>query len=130
MKKIINILIILFVLFINIDILFSQTISIKAANSRLGKEQNNTVVIDKDGFDALVYPNPSNGNIFVAPIGKDVENIVITVTDITGKVLYNEQTTVTASFVNFNLNVKAGTYFVTIVNAHTNEKIIKKLMIQ
>ena len=25
---------------------------------------------------------------------------------------------------------KAGTYFVTIVNAHTNEKIIKKLMIQ
>lgn len=114
----------------NSAVTFEDNCPTIAANSRLGNKQNNTAVIDKDGFDALVYPNPSNGNIFVAPIGKDVENIVITVTDITGKILYNEQTTVTTSFVNFNLNVKAGTYFVTIVNTHTNEKIIKKLIIQ
>lgn len=114
----------------NSAVTFEDNCPTIAANSRLGNEQNNSAVIDKDVYDVLVYPNPSNGNIFVAPIGKDVENIVITVTDITGKILYNEQRTVTTSFVNFNLNVKAGTYFVTIVNTHTNEKIIKKLIIQ
>jgi hypothetical protein len=75
-----------------------------------------------------IYPNPSDGHISI--ISKKLSDIVITVTDITGKVLYNEQTKVIASFANFNVNVKAGSYFVTIVNTHTNEKIIKKLMIQ
>jgi hypothetical protein len=75
-----------------------------------------------------IYPNPSDGHISI--ISKKLSDIVITVTDITGTVLYNEQTKVIASFANFNVNVKAGSYFVTIVNTHTNEKIIKKLIIQ
>lgn len=76
-----------------------------------------------------IFPNPSNGNVKIQT-KKDVQSISVTVTDITGKIIYNDKTIVTNGFANLNIGVEAGTYFITVINILTNEKIIKKLIIQ
>jgi hypothetical protein len=91
-----------------------------------------TGIKEDEGFKNSVslFPNPSDGEVFITITDNTINNVLVSVTDITGKFLYNEKMTITNNSLYVNFNVKAGIYFVTIVNTNTNEKIVKKLMIR
>ena len=77
-----------------------------------------------------LFPNPNNGNFTLQVDDKLWQHVTVNVIDVIGNEIYNSTLFVKEGLVKFNLDVKAGTYFVIIFNAHTNEKIIKKLIIQ
>jgi hypothetical protein len=68
--------------------------------------------------------------VFITITDNTINNVLVSVTDITGKFLYHERMTITNNSLRVNFNVKAGIYFVTVVNTRTDEKIVKKLVIQ
>jgi Secretion system C-terminal sorting domain len=71
-----------------------------------------------------LFPNPANGS-FV--INTDLENYNFELTDVTGKLVYNQNNINQTSF-NFDIkNIEAGTYFVKISNASSSEVV--KLMV-
>ena len=77
-----------------------------------------------------IYPNPTTGKVFVSSQGIEEGNLKIMVMDITGKEVYNSLLFVEGGSSDFYLNVESGTYIVTITNIITNEKVIKKIVIQ
>jgi len=74
------------------------------------------------GAKVNIYPNPSNGS-FNIEIPADLENAVLTVYDINGKVVFTEN--VNSGLMNLNTNSVSGKYFVKIQNEkHTVNKSI------
>jgi Secretion system C-terminal sorting domain/Leucine Rich repeats (2 copies) len=71
-----------------------------------------------------LFPNPAKGSF---NINTDLENYNIELTDITGKLIYN-QNNINQTFFNMDIkNIEAGTYFVKISNASSSEVV--KLMV-
>jgi hypothetical protein len=83
-------------------------------------------------MDAMVYPNPSNGevvNLNVANVTSD--NVFVRITDATGRMVYSNRYTVEGSLntiVSFTQPLAAGLYTVEFVM--DNEKITERMMIQ
>jgi Secretion system C-terminal sorting domain len=81
-------------------------------------------------FIANVYPNPSDGNVYVQTNLPSDEVITIIVSDISGKLLQTSTCATSNSGCYLNmLNFTTGFYFVTIQNMK-HEKIIQKICIQ
>jgi Secretion system C-terminal sorting domain/FG-GAP-like repeat len=95
--------------------------SAKSENENIfGNESN----IATKSTNVKLFPNPANGN-FV--INTDLENYNFELTDVTGKLVYNQNNINQTSF-NFDIkNIEAGTYFVKISNANATE-VIKLLV--
>lgn len=75
-----------------------------------------------------IFPNPSNGNINL--IGtKESETLGITVTDVTGKIIFERKIITAGHLASFSLEAENGVYFVVVKN-QDNLKTIKKLVIQ
>lgn len=111
-------------------IIFENNCPVTSASSRLAKKQNETNSAIENAFDVLVYPNPGNGSIFIAPIGNNANNLNVIISDISGRVVYSKDLNIINGAESLDLNIVSGTYIVKITNAHTNEKVIKKLIIQ
>jgi len=77
-----------------------------------------------------VYPNPSNGLIYIVPQGVNCDNVQVSISNLTGKTVYNSSLTVKDGVCNFNLKIEPGIYFIKITVCSSEEKIIKKLIIQ
>jgi len=93
---------------------------------------NHMGITENDAMENLyrIYPNPTTGNITIAPVGMEDGNISVIVTDITGKVVSNSLLSIHDGNCNFNLKVEKGAYIIKIMNAGTNESVIKNLIIQ
>ena len=73
-----------------------------------------------------VYPNPSNGTIDIATIGKiSAAGLQVEVTDVMGKQVYKGNLSTNS----LKLDVSNGIYFLLIVNMDTHETVVKKIAI-
>jgi hypothetical protein len=81
-------------------------------------------------FDVALYPNPSNGTVFLKPVQKNSGRVQIVITDITGKEVYNSKVEFKENTIELNLNIESGIYQLRIVNETTNEQLVKQLVIQ
>jgi hypothetical protein len=83
-------------------------------------------------MDAMVYPNPSNGevvNLNVANVSSD--NVFVRIMDTTGRLVYSNRYTVDGSLntvVSFAQPLANGLYTVEFIM--DNEKLTEKMMIQ
>lgn len=112
---------------------FPDSCEYTANNARLGKTADE--VYDEEatlqGNDVFLYPNPSNGNdIFISLVKTDVENIDVTINNVNGLAVSNETIVLTNGIGKFNVKAPSGVYMVIITNKQTNERVIKKLVIQ
>ncbi len=112
----------------DISKVFNDNCNISSAKNM--KQNNNKAVNENNNFDVSIYPNPSTGNVYIEPIGIKCENIIVKVTDLTGKEVYNTMLPVLNGASSFHLNIDPGIYFVKIKDCVTNENIIKKIIFE
>lgn len=73
----------------------------------------------------MVYPNPTLGN-FTINFGRELTNVVISISDLTGKIIFEEQLS-SAIQENFSITGQAGMYLVNIKSEQgTSTKMILK----
>ena len=92
--------------------------------STIGLTTNNSIPV------ISVFPNPGNGQVKIGLKGIESKRIELSVTDLLGQELHKETVEVNDNFIDLNLNVKAGVYFIKILETGTNRKAIKKIIIQ
>ncbi len=78
----------------------------------------------------MLYPNPTTGKVFVSSQGIEVGNLKVMVIDVTGKEVFNSIVSMQNGVTDFDLKVESGTYIFTVINSITNDKVIRKLVIQ
>jgi len=74
-----------------------------------------------------IYPNPNNGNFIIALNGFENRNAVIEMYDVTGKLLFTEQT-IGNSSKEYSLNFVSGVYFIKV--SANNFLFTEKLVIE
>jgi len=77
-----------------------------------------------------IYPNPTNGTFSFHLNAKMTEKLTITVTDITGRVIYTAQQATTAGDNRYNIDIsgkQSGLYFLNVQTA-TAQKTFKVLL--
>lgn len=112
---------------------FTDSCDYKQSNARLGKiadevyEEETTM----QGNDVYLYPNPSNGSdIFISIAKSELESVDVTVNNINGLAFSKETIALTNGIGKLNIKASNGVYMVIITNNKTNERVIKKLVIQ
>lgn len=85
---------------------------------------NPTGINDYNGFYSSVYPNPSNGS-FTVEVDENVDNAIVTVYDMVGKVRFHDNVSFEGNRHEFNLSLEKGLYIIEINNngIRTNKKI-------
>lgn len=74
-----------------------------------------------------VFPNPSNGTLYLKQSGK--ANFKISVTDVTGKIIVEQKIT-SQSISEISLDQANGIYFLTVTDLHSGKSKTEKLVIQ
>jgi hypothetical protein len=95
------------------------------------KENNATIIADSD-VELLVYPVPTNNELFIEFVKANEDNYLIQIISVDGKVVYNE-----IVMPNFDaktaLNTAVwsdGTYFIILVNQNGTTVLSKKIIVQ
>lgn len=78
----------------------------------------------------IVSPNPSNGNIIISTSGSIEYSVQITIHDINGIVVYNNQSQINNNNSTIYLDAKDGVYFVTITDKETLQRVVKRIVVQ
>ncbi len=85
---------------------------------------------ENNSADINIYPNPNNG-VFIVSVNvlADKKNTNITLTDITGRIVYKEQLDTSSGSLLINTrSLEKGTYFIQISNSQSST--IKKVIVQ
>lgn len=77
-----------------------------------------------------IFPNPNNGNVSLQFVDLTEGNVDVTISDVTGKIVYESKLQISNSLSNFTIDVKGGVYFVKIFNSNVNKTLIKKLVVR
>jgi hypothetical protein len=85
----------------------------------LGIKENELVEVN-------VYPNPSNGNVYLKTTGN--ASLKISITDITGKIILDQK--LDNGFSDINLDQPNGIYFIKITDPQSGNSKTEKLVIQ
>ncbi|MBK6985659.1 MAG: T9SS type A sorting domain-containing protein [Bacteroidetes bacterium] len=85
---------------------------------------------DKLQKSVTIFPNPNNGNVSLQFAELTKGNVDVTISDVTGKIVYQNKLQVTNALKNFDIDVKSGIYFVKIHDSSLNKTLIKKLVVQ
>lgn len=82
----------------------------------------------EENVEFSVFPNPGNGTELTINLGENVSNTQITITDLIGKVVYNESLSGRNNVINFENRLSAGTYIVsaTANNVTSTQKLVVK----
>jgi hypothetical protein len=89
------------------------------------------VGINENKFNSIkVYPNPSTGNISFELSNSDVTELNIKVIDVTGKIVFDKTINSGERMFNLSLDVPNGIYMLFINDPNTNERIVKRIVIQ
>jgi hypothetical protein len=90
------------------------------------------VGINENGWGTQInlYPNPNDGNLKLE--FKDPENnpLSIEITDVAGKLVHTQKPKLTGGISDLALDLSNGIYMMHIINIKSQERIIKKLVIQ
>lgn len=85
---------------------------------------------DKLQKSVTIFPNPNNGNVSLQFAELTKGNVDVTISDVTGKIVYESTLSVNNALTNFTIDVKSGVYFVKIHDSSLNKTLIKKLVVQ
>ncbi|HPE58630.1 MAG TPA: T9SS type A sorting domain-containing protein, partial [Bacteroidales bacterium] len=87
----------------------------------------NTGVIEQDGYNLALYPNPNNGTFNIELKGQNIQNVSITIYNILGDVIYWEDQITLEGAYSSQLSIEAdpGLYFIRVEgeNLLINQKI-------
>ena len=83
-----------------------------------------------DASEIQLFPNPALKTVNISGGGLKDGDVLILVTDVNGKILYERTLVMVNSLVQFELDLKNGIYFVKISQPETNNTTVKKLIIQ
>lgn len=87
----------------------------------------NTGVIEQDGYNLALYPNPNNGTFNIELKGQNIQNVSITIYNILGDVIYREDQITLEGAYSSQLSIEAdpGLYFIRVEgeNLLINQKI-------
>lgn len=81
-------------------------------------------------FDVLLYPNPNTGDFSLVPFSSDITELNITVMDVNGKIIFTKTINSGDRLFNLSLDSPNGIYMMFVNNPHTNESIVKRIVIQ
>jgi hypothetical protein len=97
--------------------------TIEVVTSVLGVED--FILSEKD---FITYPNPSNGDVFVILNSNLATSAKITLSDITGKTIYNSKFELKQgqNKLDFNFKVSAGIMFLRVTS--NNKSVVKKII--
>jgi hypothetical protein len=99
-----------------------QKVTITQARSNIGMEES-------PGNDAVIYPNPAKDIIMIIPGKADHGNMVITIQDLTGKVLLNKQCKGEKEY-RIDLSWAPQGLYNIIINTNTNSLVHKLVIIK
>jgi subtilisin family serine protease len=87
--------------------------------------------LDKTGLDCILYPNPSAGDMFLNYLSGKTDILNISISDISGHVVYSGTAPVTAGGNTIRITTKelpGGMYFTRIANTENRIKVIKTII--
>jgi hypothetical protein len=84
----------------------------------------------ESSFDVLVYPNPNTGVFSLVPFSSDVTELDIKAMDVNGKTVFDKTINSGERMFNLSLDAPNGIYMLFINNPDTNERIVKRIVIQ
>lgn len=106
---------------------YEEPCETQISNKSIVLEYNNSTT---NQFEAILFPNPSNGEVNVLLNQINLETINVKVLDVNGKLVSDNQDIINQNGLSkLNFNVKNGVYFIYIENPKTHEIIIKKIVI-
>jgi hypothetical protein len=77
-----------------------------------------------------LFPNPNSGDFKIELKNIEDKDILLELFDITGCLIHSQSLQLTGGISNFKLNISNGVYLVHVTNILSNEKVVKKLVIQ
>ena len=112
---------------------FTDSCDYTQSNARLGKiaDEIYDEETSMDDNEVFLYPNPSTGNdLFISFTKTDTESIDVVINNVNGVAISKETINLANGIVKLNIKASNGVYMVIITNNKTNERVIKKLVIQ
>jgi hypothetical protein len=108
---------------LNVSIVKNKTYNMNCVSIGSGKGFVETNIVE----DIKIIPNPNNGRFSIATNAEFSGNVRIQISDITGKMIHNQNFTNVELSIDFNenINLATGTYFVKLINNHNESKILK-----
>ncbi len=76
-----------------------------------------------------LFPNPNNGNFSLQFDDLKNGDIEINISDVTGKIVYENKLQRANTLVNLDVTIKEGVYFVKIINLDSKAQVVKKIII-
>jgi hypothetical protein len=86
--------------------------------------------LSQAGFDVLIYPNPGSNEFNLSVYGMEDMDLDISISDMTGKIVYQNKHHVTNALTHFDIDVANGVYTVKINDSRAKQLLIKKLVVQ
>ena len=85
--------------------------------------------IEKFNNEFMAYPNPSQGNVNLLLFSETATEATVTLSDITGKIIYSQKATLNAgkNELEFNFKVKTGVMLLNVTSPETNYGTTKVL---
>ncbi len=116
----------LYNLFIGTLRIFSDNCKLPADEEAISAKLTNLSEY-KNRWSVELYPNPTKGSFNIVS-NLEKETLQVRITDVTGKIIYNNSVNTSNFIANLELNTNAGIYLITIKNSK-DENITKKLVI-
>ncbi|MBX2959878.1 MAG: T9SS type A sorting domain-containing protein [Flavobacteriales bacterium] len=99
-------------------------------DERTNRLVNNAVNLSDDVRKIKVYPNPSNGIIYIEVLDNTMRNTSLTIEDVSGKILYNNANLqLNGNIEQLNIKVDDGIYFVKVKDNITGKITVEKIVI-
>lgn len=88
-----------------------------------------TSITEKPHEQILLYPNPTSDHVCIKNLGRT--DLIVTITDLTGRIVWQKTQTSTMGMLEVNLNgLSPGTYLVKILNSSGNLTFSSKMLVQ
>lgn len=97
---------------------------------RMAKSEEEQGSAADPGFDVVIYPNPGSSDFNLSLPGLDETEVMISISDMTGKLVYEHRHRVAQALTRFEIDVANGIYMVKIADANTQRFLVKKLVVQ
>ncbi len=106
--------------------------NVKPPTSRMASsgEESNESTIAQAGFDVVIYPNPGSNDFNLSIAQSEETDLDISISDMAGKVVYQNKHHVTNALTHFEIDVANGIYMVKIHDLNTQQYLVKKLVVQ
>lgn len=106
--------------------------NVKPPTSRMAfsGEESNEAAMAQAGFDVVIYPNPGSTDFNLSIAQSEETDLDISISDMAGKIVYQNKHHVTNALTHFEIDVANGIYMVKIHDLTTQQYLIKKLVVQ